>query len=118
MDKKQKILTSLLGTAVILGISQTSVSSAFAGEGSCGNCGGKKGAKSSQTEANCGSKMKGEGNCGSKMKGEESCGSKMKKGEKEMSCGNCGAKKETKKKAKEKAKEMACAGPGGCGAKK
>ncbi len=111
MDKKKKILTSLLGTAVIMGISQTSVSSAFAGEGSCGNCGGKKGAKSSQSEANCGSKMKGEGNCGAKMK----------KGEKEMTCGNCGAKKEKEskeKKVKEKTKEMACAGPGGCGAMK
>ncbi len=101
MDKKKKILTSLLGTAVILGISQTSVNSAFAGEGSCGNCGGKKGAKSSQSE-------------------EANCGSKMKKGDKEMTCGNCGAKKEEskEKKAKDKAKEMACAGPGGCGAMK
>ncbi len=99
MDTK-KTLTALLGTAVILGFSEGVVSNAYASEGNCGNCGGKKG------------KVK------ATQKGEASCGN-MKKEGKEATCGNM--TKEDKEKAKKKAKkekEMACAGPGGCGAVK
>jgi len=94
----KKTLAALLGTAVLLGFSEGIVTDAYAGENSCGNCGGKK-SKVKSTET-----------------GEASCGN-MKKEGKEATCGNMTEKKKTKKKVK-KEKEMACAGPGGCGSVK